>query len=87
MTNQVITQQQMFHKAQRETSETLQQAYWMAGQMKDNLGRWNPNPMTDAEIRNAANSDRPYAWAFQMIVEGRELAAARAKKAETRKSA
>ncbi|KXS55064.1 MAG: hypothetical protein AWU57_567 [Marinobacter sp. T13-3] len=82
MTNQVITQEQYFHKAHRETSDTLQQAYWMAGQMKDQLGRVNPNPMTHDEIQTAANSDKPYAWAFQMILEGRQRAAASAQTAQ-----
>jgi len=62
------TQEQMFHQSHRQINDTLQQAYWMAGKMPDSQGRMNPNPLTDAEIRRLAASNRPYAHAFEAIL-------------------
>lgn len=59
-----MSQLQQFHASHRRTADTLQHATWMAGRMGH-----NPNPMTWDEVKAAANSDRPYAWAFRMIVE------------------
>lgn len=63
-----LTQVQHFHQAHRTINDTLQQAYWMAGQMPDSQGRFNPNPLTEQEMRDLATSDRPYAHAFQAIL-------------------
>lgn len=64
---QPMTQLQQFHASHRRIHDTLQHATWMAGRMGV-----NPNPMTWDEVKAAAKSDRPYAWAFQMIVEAEE---------------
>ena len=69
-----MTQEQMFHQAHRRNNDTLQQAYWMAGKMPDEHGRWNNNPLTRDEMEKMAQSDRSYAWAFQMILEGQKAA-------------
>lgn len=66
-------QKQMFYQSHRDVNDLLQQAYWMAGKMKDSLGRENPNPLSDIEIKNLANSDKPYSYAFQMILNGKAI--------------
>lgn len=62
------TQVQLYHQAHRQVNDTLQQALWMAGRMPDSQGRMNPNPLTDQEIRDLAASGKPYAHAFQSIM-------------------
>lgn len=64
---QQMTQLQQFHASHRHIHDVLQHATWMAGRMGE-----NPNPMTWEEVKAAAKSDKPYAWAFQMIVEADE---------------
>lgn len=62
-----MTQLQHFYESHRRMSDTLQHCTWMAGLSED-----NPNPMTWDEVKAAAESKKPYAWAFQMIVAARD---------------
>ena len=72
MNNQVSapTQEQLYHQAHRQVNDTLQQAYWMAGKMPDAQGNVNPNPLSHSEMVRLAESKKPYAWAFQSILDG-----------------
>jgi|AntRauTorcE11898_2_1112593.scaffolds.fasta_scaffold114652_1 hypothetical protein len=63
------TQEQMFHQAHRQISDTLQQAYWMAGKMPDKHGNYVDEPLSTDEMQKLANSGRPYAHAFQSILD------------------
>jgi len=66
------TQIQLYNQSHRQVNDTLQQALWMAGRMPDGQGRMNPNPLTEQEIRDLANSRKPYAHAFQSILRNKE---------------
>ncbi|WP_273457639.1 hypothetical protein [Nevskia ramosa] len=61
-----MTQYQMCLEASRKAHQVLQHCAWMAGLMGD-----NPNPLTRDEVDKLARSDKPYAWAFKVIVDGR----------------
>ncbi len=63
------SQYQMCLEADRKAHETLQHCAWMAGLMGE-----NPNPLTREEVDTLAQSKKPYAWAFQVIVTGRTKA-------------
>jgi len=70
---QTPTQEQLWHQSHRSVNDTLQQAYWMAGKMPDRHGEFVAEPLTHAEMEKLANSDRPYAWAFQSILDAGKL--------------
>lgn len=66
------TQGQLCQQAHREINDTLQQAYWMAGKMPDAHGQYVDDPLSTEEIRKLAHSGRPYAHAFQTILDAAE---------------
>ncbi len=67
-----MTQLQHYLAAQAANNETLQQAAYMAGLLKDNDGQFCPNPLTDDEINQAARANQPYSWAFEMIASSKQ---------------
>jgi len=68
---QQMTQLQQFQASHRRVHDTLQHVAWMAGRMGE-----NPNPLSWDEVKALAKSDKPYAWAFQMLVEADESVSA-----------
>lgn len=74
----VMTQYQQFQQAHARMMDTLKQAAWLAGLFGD-----NPNPLTREEIVAAAGrEDRPYSWAFRLMLGQGELQRAPVTQAE-----
>lgn len=59
-----MNQYQMYEKARRENAELIKDVAFLCGMLGD-----NPNPLTDQEIINNANSGKSYSWAFKPIAE------------------